>query len=418
MYYKKNLFLVISSIIIALLIIEFSLRIIGVNKYKYKGYPPRYLTYAPLTTFDIKANIKERDFVFNDSKFKVWGNEVGCFDESITNINDGYVLAVGDSNAWGFVPYEKNWSYLLETKIKRKVLNCGVPAYSTKQAFFKMEKTIGKWYKTYTKKNYRNLHNPGLIILQYTFNNDFLGDYLIPQYKVQNKILTTNKYISYINNGTIKERNEGENKFWKKLKYDLNEKFYLFRVLHRSHSFIRKKIKHSINKKKTSAHFSDHRFYLSSYDLSYLNFEKFTWAKKAWKDHLEGILEFKKTADFIGADFLFVFWGDLPDYSHKHFKKALAANKKYKKGYEDIVLNNDKLLFDFLEQNNINYLNLSKLAWDLVGYKSLTDEGEKLRDVLIWRNDNHLNIEGNKFMSEKIYNKLLDDNMINIEVDK
>ena len=81
-------------------------------------------------------------------------------------------------------------------------------------------------------------------------------------------------------------------------------------------------------------------------------------------------------------------------------------------------LNNDKLLFKFLEQNNINYLNLSKLAWDLVGYNSLTDQGEKLRDVLIWRNDNHPNIEGNKFISEKIYNKLLDDNIIDIEANK
>ena len=92
--------------------------------------------------------------------------------------------------------------------------------------------------------------------------------------------------------------------------------------------------------------------------------------------------------------------------------------KQFKKEDHLIVLNNDKLLFEFLEQNNINYLNLSKLAWDLVGYKSLTDEGEKLRDVLIWRNDNHPNFEGNKFISEKIYNKLLDDNIIDIGANK
>ena len=69
-------------------------------------------------------------------------------------------------------------------------------------------------------------------------------------------------------------------------------------------------------------------------------------------------------------------------------------------------------MFEFLEQNNIKYLNLSKLAWDLVGYNSLTDQGEKLRDVLIWRNDNHLNIEGNKFMFENVYNKLIEDKII------
>ena len=49
-------------------------------------------------------------------------------------------------------------------------------------------------------------------------------------------------------------------------------------------------------------------------------------------------------------------------------------------------------------------------------YITLFDE--RLRNVLIWRNDNHPNIEGNKFMSEKIYNKLLDDNIIDIGVDK
>ena len=112
---------------------------------------------------------------------------------------------------------------------------------------------------------------------------------------------------------------------------------------------------------------------------------------------------------------LFVFWGNLPEHSRNNFKQTFDMQKQFKKEDHLIVLNNDKLLFEFLEQNNINYLNLSKLAWDLVGYKSLTDEGEKLRDVLIWRNDNHPNFEGNKFISEKIYNKLLDDNIIDIE---
>ena len=434
MYNKKNVLIVIISIIISILLIELSLRIIGFNKYKFKGYPPSYFTTINdrLTkkgvyddNFDIRKNIKETDFIFNDSKpHKVWGNEIGCFDESIANIEDGYILAIGDSNSWGYVPYEKNWSYLLEKKIKKKILNCGVPAYSTIQELHKIKKILGSLqenppYNLESIKRYekRNLHKPSLIILQYSFNNDFLGDYLFPQYKVQNNILTTNKYLDDVFDGTI--RYKEENKFWDKLKYDLNEKFYLFRLLHRSHSFLRKKIKHSSNKKESSSDFKTHpRIILTSFDLSYLNFKHFPWAKKAWKAHLENILEFKKISVNIGTELLFVFWGDLPDYSHKHFKEALNINKNFKKGEHIITLNNDKLLFKFLEENNINYLNLSKLAWDLAGYKSLTDEGEKLRDVLIWKNDNHLNIEGNKFMSEKIYNKLLDDNIIVIGVDK
>ena len=411
--YNKNRFLVIISIIISILLIELSLRIIGFNKYEFKGYPPYYLTKkGDYDNFDIKENIKETDFIFNDSKpHKVWGNEIGCFDESIANIDDNYILVAGDSNSWGYVPYEKNWSYLLEKKIKIKILNCGVPAYSTIQELHKTKKILGEGYEK------KNLHKPRLIILQYTFNNDFLGDYLFPQYKVQNNILTTNKYLDNIYKGTL--RYKEENKFWDKLKYDLNEKFYLFRVLHRSHSFLKKKTKHSSNKKEGSSDISaPPRFILTSFDLSYLNFKKFPWAKKAWKAHLENILEFKKISDDVGAELLFVFWGDLPDYSRKHFKQALNLNKNLKKGEQIITLNNDKLLFKFLDENNINYLDLSKLAWDLVGYKSLTDEGEKLRDVLIWRNDNHLNVEGNKFMSEKIYNKLLNDNIIDTEANK
>ena len=411
--YNKNRFLVIISIIISILLIELSLRIIGFNKYEFKGYPPYYLTKkGDYDNFDIKENIKETDFIFNDSNsHKVWGNEIGCFDESIANIDDNYILVAGDSNSWGYVPYEKNWSYLLEKKIKIKILNCGVPAYSTIQELHKTKKILGEGYEK------KNLHKPRLIILQYTFNNDFLGDYLFPQYKVQNNILTTNKYLDNIYKGTL--RYKEENKFWDKLKYDLNEKFYLFRVLHRSHSFLKKKTKHSSNKRESSSDINaPPRFILTSFDLSYLNFKKFPWAKKAWKAHLENILEFKKISDDVGAKLLFVFWGDLPDYSRKHFKQALNLNKNLKKGEQIITLNNDKLLFKFLEENNINYLNLSKLAWDLVGYKSLTDEGEKLRDVLIWKNDNHMNVEGNKFMSEKIYNKLLNDNIIDTEANK
>ena len=417
--YNKNLILTITSIIITIIVIETGLRIIEFNKYKFKGYPPYYLTrVGEYDNFDIEGDIKETDFIFNDLTHKVWGNEIGCFDESITNIDDNYILVAGDSNSWGYLPYDKNWSYLLEKKIKRKVLNCGVPAYSTIQELYKTKNILGileGYDKDYTNVSfYKNLHKPSLIILQYTFNNDFLGDYLFPQYKVQNNILTTNKKLANIFKGTISYKEE--NKFWERLKYDLNEKFYLFRFLHRSHYFLREKIEHFINKKENSSDFlMSPNFVLTSLDLPYLNFEKFPWAKKAWKAHLKNILEFKKISDDVGAELLFVFWGDLPEYSRKHFKEAININNKHKKEEQIITLHNDKLLFEFLEKNNINYLNLSKLAWDLVGYKSLTDEGEKLRDVLIWRNNNHPNFEGNKFISERIYNKLLDDNIIDIE---
>ena len=116
--FNKNLILAIVSIIITLILIEVALRAIGIEKYKFKGYPPYYLTrVGDYDNFDIREYIKETVFIFNDSKpHKVWGNEIGCFDESIANIDDNYILVAGDSNSWGYVPYDKNWSYLLEKK--------------------------------------------------------------------------------------------------------------------------------------------------------------------------------------------------------------------------------------------------------------------------------------------------------------
>ena len=157
MYDKKNLLTVIASVIVSLLIIEFSLRIIGFKEYEFKGYPPYYLTtVGDYDNFDIKDgdghttiqfNNTRSKFIFNDSKpHTVWGNEVGCFDNSISqepdDIYDNYILVAGDSNSWGYVPHHKNWAYLLEEKINRSVLNCGVPAYSTIQELYIKKKSF------------------------------------------------------------------------------------------------------------------------------------------------------------------------------------------------------------------------------------------------------------------------------------
>ena len=70
MYDKKNQLTIIVSVVVSLLIIEFLLRIIGFEKYEFKGYPPYYLTnVGDYDNFDIRANVKETDFIFNDNLF-------------------------------------------------------------------------------------------------------------------------------------------------------------------------------------------------------------------------------------------------------------------------------------------------------------------------------------------------------------
>ena len=402
--YKRNIVLIFLTILVSLLALELFLRIIDFNQYKLKGYPFKYFIKDEKLGFDINKNGKKFDFIFKDSKFKVWGNEIGCFDRKINNNNeynlDEYILVIGDSLAWGFVPLINNWGSLLENKLNMRILKCGVPGFSTVQELKKTKKIL----KIMNSK-------PKVIILQYTFNNDFLGDYLYPEFRVENKMLTINNYLLSLKTGEIVSKRK-EKKIWKQIKYNLNQHIYLFRLLHRSQSKIRKSIKYTIRdykKSKDSYNYVEEKksnySYFNSFFFPYLDHEEFSWVEREWLKHLNRILEFKNISDIIGAKLLFVFWGDLPDYSHHIFKKA-------KKDNLPIKLNNEEKLFSFLKENNINYLNLSKSAWDFVGYKSLTDPGEKLRGKLIWENDNHFNIDGNKFMFEKVYNKLIEDKII------
>ena len=70
MYNKKNVYTVIISIIISILLIDFSLRIIGFKEYEFKGYPPYYLTtVGRYDNFDIRNSVigteEKSNFIFH-----------------------------------------------------------------------------------------------------------------------------------------------------------------------------------------------------------------------------------------------------------------------------------------------------------------------------------------------------------------
>ena len=73
---RKNIYLTIISISISIVLIEVFLRIIGFNKYEFTGYPPNYLIEDKALGFDINKNTKKMDFIFKDTQYKIWGNEI------------------------------------------------------------------------------------------------------------------------------------------------------------------------------------------------------------------------------------------------------------------------------------------------------------------------------------------------------
>lgn len=98
----------------------------------------------------------------------MWSNELGCFD---TDVRPGtrYVLLVGDSFAHGSTRFEDNWGTVVETRLGRRVLKCGVPGSGTRQQLVKARRIIARMQAA-----------PELIIVGW-FANDLEDDVLFPR---------------------------------------------------------------------------------------------------------------------------------------------------------------------------------------------------------------------------------------------
>jgi hypothetical protein len=109
----------------------------------------------------------------DDTTREMWSNEIGCFD---TPARPGmpYVLLVGDSFAHGSTRFEDNWGTVVETRLGRRVLKCGIPGSGTRQQLIKARRIIAYMRQA-----------PDLIILGW-FPNDLEDDVLFPRATVIN----------------------------------------------------------------------------------------------------------------------------------------------------------------------------------------------------------------------------------------
>ena len=80
----------------------------------------------------------------------------------------------------------------------------------------------------------------------------------------------------------------------------------------------------------------------------------------------------------------------------------------YKLFVNKITLDNNKKVFNFFEEENINYLNMTEKMFEHVGYTSILDKRKLLKGNLIYKKNNHPSIEGNNFMGNSIYFKICD----------
>lgn len=168
----SNVALLIGSLVVAILVAEGLLRL---TEQRYAlvrvEFPDGYFTSDPVVGARQAVNRPPAIFRFPGPPFETFTNSLGCFDIE-QSIEPGYVLVIGDSATWGYVPAAENWATHLGRLIGRQVVKCGVTG-------------IGTRYETVVLQRLVELigRPPSAVILLYT-KNDLNDDVVYPSYRV------------------------------------------------------------------------------------------------------------------------------------------------------------------------------------------------------------------------------------------
>jgi hypothetical protein len=167
-----NIVLIIGSLTVTVFLAEGMLRLTEQRYALAKvEFPDGYFTNDPVVGARQAENRPPAEFRFPGPTFETFTNSLGCFDYEQT-IAPGYVLVIGDSATWGYVPVEANWATELGRLTGRQVVKCGVTGIGTKY-----ETVLLEWLVQ------RVGTPPSTVILLYTMN-DLNDDYVYPSYRV------------------------------------------------------------------------------------------------------------------------------------------------------------------------------------------------------------------------------------------
>lgn len=135
-----------------------------------RGHPKGYFSVHKERGFDIEKNSPPRiKSVPKEAPYLVYGNNIGCFDETPTSQNRYYVYLAGDSFTWGYTRIEKKFGTLLENKLQKPVAACGVGHTGQMHQFSK--------FKDITQQLG---YFPQYVIVN-VYLNDIKNDFLYPQ---------------------------------------------------------------------------------------------------------------------------------------------------------------------------------------------------------------------------------------------
>lgn len=384
-----NLVLVLASIIFTFLAGEILLRFTRfehtIKRYSFYNYPfPKfYFKPDPVKGYDIRENFKESEaYADRDRTYKIWSNEIGCFDTPAKNI-DNYVLLVGDSFTHAYADFQDKWGTWTESLLGYRILKSGVSGYGTKDELYKAKDIISKVK-----------HPPKLIILGY-FINDLQDDYLFPQITIIEGCRVFDRTLDK-KTGEIFLRKDLKDEFhlWKKfgINHYPNNPYYV-----RTRYFFKK---HSIIYNLVRIVFFNAFLNPIELDLSY---NDYPWIKNAWEKHFENLREFKKLAESCGARLLVV---EIPTkyqvFSDRFDEfKAIDPEKP------------NRILSNFFQAEGIDFIDL--LPYFKKEANADPDNKNFTPKILYWKYDAHWNKTGNHLAGLLVSKYILEKNLLNLD---
>ncbi len=403
-----NVALMVTSVIAGILLGELGYRLAGYTvaiRLPAPSLLPRFYYKAdPVNGFDIVENFAGGSFEFPEyirsygAPFSVTSNSLGCRDRPFDQ-EDGYVLLIGDSHTWGYVPLEQTWGATLEQLIGIRVLKCGVGGYGSRQEQHKLEAVVAK------------AGRPRLVVVGYCVGNDLLDDYLYPSRTVIDGYLVTKVALTDAKRGDRKIYSEDElqsrlrSRLEERLRSALEQKSAGFMAGAKDfladHSVLYDLLQNSGAIRRLAARFGmadppPPNDWDGSYSIPYTLASSSPWLDQAWEEHLTNLRRLKSAVEAVGATMLVVM---IPNgYQVYEFLRPQDHSLEWE--YPN------KRLAEFFQREDIAFLDLLPEL-----RRHSRHDGKPVLDAqedLYWPQDGHMNVKGNRLAGLLIGRQVLE----------
>jgi hypothetical protein len=374
-----NLGLAAFTIFLVLILAEGALRLTPYKtllSFSRSHVPQYYYRTDPAMGYDIKENFPKTTVVLDDGvAYPIWSNEIGCFDKPY-NGEKNFLLLVGDSFTHAFAPFQDKWGTQAQSLLGTRVLKCGVSGYGTRQASLKADSTCARVGRS-----------PGLIIVGYTMN-DFIDDYLFPQYSVTEGYFYIMRRLADPKTGDISTRVRSH--------APLSVKIWL-----KQHSITYNLAENALTRMSPAGEERVIKTPAIEGECSDTLECKYPWLKKAWEAHFESIRSVGKLQHGGGAKALFV----IIPVKEQVYPFLISGNDPAVERKYAIILEN-------MKKEGIEYLDLLPL------FRKYADQTPRTRldpkKDLYWPVDGHFSIPGNHLAGLLVSEYILEKNLVSV----